>query len=170
MCLIGLIDPGLCGGIELHAHRSFVIGIDRHALQTQFPSSAIELRNCSKRHFPSSHSVSMMAAATNPSATPINGLSTANQSEMRQPESLAFGFGFMLFFQAFEDRHFTKREIVGICSRGPAAVGVAVVRSASTERGDYTDLFRCDRLGGALDQRFKARIVAQGIKHRIEFE
>jgi hypothetical protein len=34
----------------------------------------------------------------------------------------------------------------------------------------YAALFGCDRRGGALDQRFETRIVAQGIKHRIEFE
>src|SRR2546427_10882307 len=99
MCLIGLVDTRLCGGIEVHAHRSFVIGIDRHALQTQFPPSRIELRNGPKLHFPSSHSVSTMAAATNPSATPINGLSTANQKETFQADLSGGGFLFMLFFQ-----------------------------------------------------------------------
>jgi hypothetical protein len=98
MCLIGLVDPGLCGRIKVHAHRSFVIGIDRHALQTQFPPARIELENSSQFHFPSSHSVSTMAAATNPIATPIKGLSTANQKEMFQSELLV-GFVFMLFLK-----------------------------------------------------------------------
>ena len=35
----------------------------------------------------------------------------ANQKETCQPESWAIAFVFMLFSQAFEDRHFTKREI-----------------------------------------------------------
>jgi hypothetical protein len=46
-----------------------------------------------------------------PTRTPINGLETANQKETRQPDSLAVGFVFTLFSQAFEDRHFTEREI-----------------------------------------------------------
>src|SRR5437870_11870530 len=86
MCLVDLVDPGLCGRIEVHAHRSFVNGIDRHALQTQFPPSAIELRNGPQLWLPSFHSASTTAAAANPSATPINGLSTANQKEMRSEE------------------------------------------------------------------------------------
>jgi hypothetical protein len=45
------------------------------------------------------------------SSTPSNGLDTANQKETSQPESWALGFVFMLFSQAFEDRHFTEREI-----------------------------------------------------------
>src|SRR6266516_7314866 len=111
MCLIGLVDPGLCGRIEIHAHRSFVIGVDRHALQTQFPPSAIELRNGPQFWLPSFHSASTTAAAANPSATPINGLSTANQKEMFQSEFSGVGFLFMPLSQAFEDRHFTKFEI-----------------------------------------------------------
>src|SRR4029077_13717544 len=98
MCLVGLVDPGLCGRIEVHAHGSFVIGMDRHALQTQFPPSRIELRNGPQFRLPSFHSVSTMAAATNPSATPINGLRTANQKEMFQSDFSGVGFFFMLFF------------------------------------------------------------------------
>jgi len=45
------------------------------------------------------------------SSTPSNGLDTANQKETSQPESFAVLFVFTLFSQAFEDRHFTKREI-----------------------------------------------------------
>jgi hypothetical protein len=51
-----------------------------------------------------------IAAARKASRTPINGLETANQKETRQPDSLAVGFVFTLFSQAFEDRYFTKRE------------------------------------------------------------
>jgi hypothetical protein len=40
-----------------------------------------------------------MAAATNPIATPIKGLSTANQKEMFQSEFLGVGFFFMLFLK-----------------------------------------------------------------------
>src|SRR6266567_4584288 len=112
MCLIGLVDTRLCGGIEVHAHRSFVIGIDRHALQTQFPPSRIELGNSSQLHFPSSHSVSTMAAAANPSATPINGLSTANQKETFHSGFSGFEFLFMLFSQAPEGRNFRKGELL----------------------------------------------------------
>ena len=46
-----------------------------------------------------------------PTRTPSNGLETANQKETRQPDSLAVGFVFTLFSQAFEDRYFTEREI-----------------------------------------------------------
>jgi len=110
MCLIGLVDPRLCRRIEGHAHRIFVIGIDRHALQTQFPPSRIELRNCPQFRLPSFHSVSITAAAANPMATPINGLSTANQKGMFQSEFPRVGFLFIPLSQAFKDRHFTKRE------------------------------------------------------------
>src|SRR6478672_9192324 len=90
---------------------SLLTGKERHELQTQFPASGIELGNSSQFHFSSSHSVSTMAAATNPIATPIKGLSTANQKETCQPESWAIAFVFMPFSQAFEYRHFTEREI-----------------------------------------------------------
>ena len=43
-------------------------------------------------------------------ATTINGHSTTNQKEILQSEFLGVGFLFMHFSQAFEDRHFTKRE------------------------------------------------------------
>jgi hypothetical protein len=108
MCLIGLVDPGLCARIEVDADCSFVVGIDRHALQAQFPPSRIELGNSSQFHFPSSHSVSTMAAATNPIATPIKGLSTANQKETFHSGFSGFEFLFMLFSQAPEGRNFTK--------------------------------------------------------------
>jgi hypothetical protein len=49
-----------------------------------------------------------MAAATNPIATPIKGLSTANQKETFQADLSGGGFLFMLFFQAPEGRNFTK--------------------------------------------------------------
>jgi hypothetical protein len=52
-----------------------------------------------------------IAAARMPTRTPNNGLETANQKEMRQPDSLPDGFVFTLFSQAFEGRHFTEREI-----------------------------------------------------------
>src|SRR6266576_4427153 len=111
MCLIGLVDAGLCGRIEVQAHRSFVIGMDRHALQTQFPPSAIELRNSPQFRLPSLHRVLIKAGARNPIATTINGHSTTNQKEILQSEFLGVGFLFMHFSQAFEDRHFREREI-----------------------------------------------------------
>src|ERR1700756_5109129 len=87
----------------------------------QLPSSRIELGNSSQFHFPSSHSVSTMAAATNPVAAPIKGLSTANQKETFHSRFSGFGSLFMQLSQAFEDRHFTKREISFGCfeGRGP---------------------------------------------------
>ena len=45
------------------------------------------------------------------SSTPSNGLDTANQKETSQPESFAVLFVFTLYSQAFEDRHFTEREL-----------------------------------------------------------
>jgi len=113
MCLIGLVDARLCGQIEVRTHRRFVIGIDRHALQTQFPPSRIELWNAPQFQLPSLHSVLIKAGARNPIATiatTINGHSTTNQKEILQSEFLGVGFLFMSFSQAFEDRHFTKRE------------------------------------------------------------
>jgi hypothetical protein len=50
-------------------------------------------------------------AARRPSKTPSNGLEMANQKQTSQPESSAIAFIFTLFSQAFEDRHFTEREI-----------------------------------------------------------
>ena len=44
-------------------------------------------------------------------ATPINGLSAANQKEMFQPEFSGVGFLFTLFSQAFEERYFRNLEI-----------------------------------------------------------
>src|SRR6266704_3499220 len=108
MRLIGLVDPGLCGRIEIHAYRSFVIGVDRHALQTQFPPSGIELRNGPQLQLPSLHSASITAAAANPTATPINGLSTANQKEMFQSEFSGVGFFFMLRFSSVRRPAFHK--------------------------------------------------------------
>jgi hypothetical protein len=49
------------------------------------------------------------AKARSPSKTPINGLETANQKETFQSEVVEFIF--TLFSQAFEDGHFTEREI-----------------------------------------------------------
>ncbi len=109
-----LVVARLCGRIEVHAHRSFVIGMDRHALQTQFPPSAIELRNSPQFRLPSLHSVLIKAGARNPIATiatTINGHSITNQKEILQSEFLGVGFLFMHFSQVFEDRHFREREI-----------------------------------------------------------
>jgi len=50
----------------------------------------------------------MMAAATNPNATPIKGLSTANQKETFHADFSGGEFLFMLFLQAPESRNFTK--------------------------------------------------------------
>jgi hypothetical protein len=47
-----------------------------------------------------------------PSRTPSNGLESANQNETFQPEPWPLGFVFMLFSQAFEDRHFMQREFL----------------------------------------------------------
>jgi hypothetical protein len=50
-----------------------------------------------------------ITGARTPSRTPSNGLETANQKETFQSEVVEFVF--TLFSQAFEDEHFTKREI-----------------------------------------------------------
>src|SRR4030095_3140758 len=97
-------------------HTSGVLtGMDRHALQTQFPSSAIELRDGSQFRLPSLHSVLITSAARNPMdtiATTINGQSATTQKERFQPGFSGVGFLFIPFSQAFEDRHFTKRELL----------------------------------------------------------
>src|SRR4029077_2553632 len=86
-------------------------GVDRHALPTQFPPSAIELRDGSEFRLPSLHSVLIKAGARNPIAriaTTINGHSATTQKKMFQSEFSGVGFLFMYSSQAFEDRHFTK--------------------------------------------------------------
>ena len=151
MCLIGLVDSGLYSRINVHARRSFVIGMDWHALQTQFPPSRIELRNGPKLHFPSSHSVSTMAAATNPSATPIKGLSTANQKETFQAD-----FQEADFSSCYSLKHL-KVEI----SQNFDSHGGSVNRRYQCRAGcEYAALFGCNRRGGALSQRFETRIVS----------
>jgi hypothetical protein len=88
------------GRPEVRPDRRFVISIDRHALQTQFPPSGIELQNGPQFRLPSLHNVSTKAAAMNPIATQINGLSTANQKEMFQSESSAVSFLLTLLFSS----------------------------------------------------------------------
>jgi hypothetical protein len=88
--------------------------MQRHALQTQFPPSAIELRDGPQFRLPSIHSASIEAAAANPSATPISGLSTPDQKEMFQSGFSGVEFVFMLFPQAGQHRYFTKREISSV--------------------------------------------------------
>ena len=115
MFLIVAIEPGLCGRINVHAHRSLVTGMAWYELQTQFPPSRIELWNAPQFRLPSLHSVLIRAGARNPIATiatTINGHSTTNQKEIFQSEFLGVGFLFMLLSQAFEDRHFRKFEIL----------------------------------------------------------
>jgi len=54
-----------------------------------------------------------MPAARNPIATmarQINGHSAMSQKQMFESEFLGLGFFFMLFSQAFEERHFEKIE------------------------------------------------------------
>jgi len=113
MCLIGFVDPSLRGRIEVYPHRSFVIGIEGQALQTQFPPSRIELRDAPQFRQPSLHSVLIKAGARNPIATiatTISGHRTTTQKEIFQSEFLGVRFLFMHFSQAFEDRHFRKCE------------------------------------------------------------
>jgi len=113
--LIVAIEPGVCGRINVHAHRSLVTGMAWYELQTQFPPSRIELWNALQFQLPSLHSVLIKAGARNPIATiatTINGHSTTTQKEMFQSEFLGVGFLFMLFSQSFEDQHFRKFEIV----------------------------------------------------------
>ena len=113
MFLIVGIEPGLCGRINVNARRSFVNSSYRHDLQTQFPPSRIELWNAPQFWLPSFHSVLITSATRTPMdtiATTINGHSTTTQKERLQSEFLGVAFLFMHFSQAFEDRHFTKRE------------------------------------------------------------
>ena len=93
----------------------------RHALQTQFPPSDIELRNSPEFGLSSLHSVLITAAARNPIdtiATQINGHSTANQKEIFRSDFSEMGFLFMPLSQAFEDRHFKKSEIYLLMLQG----------------------------------------------------
>src|SRR4029077_13422212 len=95
-----------------------LVGRERHALQTQFPPSRIELWNGPQFRLPSLHSVLIRAGARNPIATiatTISGHSTTNQKEILQSEFLGVGLLFMSFSQAFEDRHFTQREMRSGC-------------------------------------------------------
>jgi hypothetical protein len=89
-----------------------LIARERDELQTQFPPSRIELWNGPPFRLPSIHRVLIKAGARNPIATAINGHSTTNQKEILQSEFLGVGFLFMYSSQAFEDRHFTKHELV----------------------------------------------------------
>ena len=111
MCLIVAIEPGLCGRIEIHADRSFVIGMDRRALQTPFPPSRIELRNCPKFRLRSFHSVLITSAARNPMhtiATTINGHSATTQKERFQSGLSGVGFLFIPPFSSVRRPTFHK--------------------------------------------------------------
>jgi hypothetical protein len=91
-----------------------LLGRERHALQTQFPPSRIELWNAPHFRLRSLHNVLIKAGARNPIAkiaTTINGQSTTNQKEIFQSEFLRAAFLFIPLSQAFEDRHFKKSEI-----------------------------------------------------------
>jgi hypothetical protein len=73
-----------------------------------------------------------------PTRTPSNGLETANQKQKSQLDSLAVGFVFTLFSQAFEDRYFTEREISFVTlnePRGPWIVASELQDSAKTPTG-----------------------------------
>ena len=110
MCLIVAIELGLCGRSNVNAHRSLVNTSYRHELQTQFPPSGIKLWDSPQFRLPGLHSVLIKAGARNPIATiatTISGHSTTNQKEIFQSEFVGVGFLFMLFSQAFENRHFT---------------------------------------------------------------
>jgi hypothetical protein len=136
-----------------------LIGGEWHALQTQFPTSRIELWNAPQFRLPSLHSVLITSAATNPIptiATTINGQSTRSQKEAFQSNFSGVRFLFTLFSQAFGKRHFRKREIILECfgrtdgatvRRRPCLLETAVV------------LFRCDR-GEPLHDRRESRIIS----------
>jgi hypothetical protein len=106
--------PGLCRRIRVHADRSFVIGTERHELQTQLPPSGIELRNGPQFRLPSLHNVLITSAARNPIdtiATRINGQSATTQKEILQYGFSGIGFLFTSFSQAFIGGHLTKSEM-----------------------------------------------------------
>jgi hypothetical protein len=96
-----------------YAHRRLLPGRKRHALQTQFPSSAIALPDGTQFGLLSFHSASITAAAANPSATPINELSTAKQKKCSNLSFQESDFSSCRFSQAFKERHFRKFEISG---------------------------------------------------------
>ena len=78
-----------------------------------FHRPAIELRNAPEFRLPSLHSVLITSAARNPMdtiATTINGHSATTQKEMIPIWVFTSRFSLHAFSQAFEDRHFTKRE------------------------------------------------------------
>ena len=111
MCLMDLVHFGLCCRIEVRALRGFVIRIDRHELQTQFPSSRIELWKDSKFWLLSPHSVLTMPAARKPIATiarQINGHSAMSQKQLFRSEFLGLGFLFILLFSSIRRSQFHK--------------------------------------------------------------
>jgi hypothetical protein len=87
---------------------SLFLGGEWHALQTQLPSSRIELRRCSQLSLRSFHSAFIAGAIISPVAALANGLIAANQKEpfpvwvLRSPVCCHASLS-----QAFEDRHFT---------------------------------------------------------------
>ena len=104
----------------------------RHEFQAQFPAPTIELWGRPEPGWRSLHEadqqISQMlapgrllellqgpriiaAAVTNPRATPMKGLSAANQKERFQSGFSGVEFLFMNSSQAFKHRHFTKREM-----------------------------------------------------------
>ena len=96
------------GRFERRARPGWFTNLEQRVLQTQFPSSTVELWSCHEYGLRRSHS-DASAANANPSAIPINGLSAANQRETFQPRLSAVRFLFILLLQVFGGRHFRNR-------------------------------------------------------------
>jgi hypothetical protein len=83
---------------------------------------------------------------------------------VRLPWSSGVGFLFTSFSQAFKDGHLTKLEMFYANALG------AVHNCCAIDARLRLRLLERTRRGGALSQRLETRIIAQGIKHRIEPE
>jgi len=108
-CLIFVfhIDPARSGfdtGQRRFKRHACPVLFEGRVVQTQFPSSTVELWSCREYGLRRRHS-DASAANANPSAIPINGLSAANQKETFQPGLSAVRFLFILSFK------FSKPEI-----------------------------------------------------------
>jgi hypothetical protein len=113
MCLIGFVDPGLWTELKSMPIVIWLSGPAGTRSKRNFhrPESNCGMAlNCGWRVFIVLQSRLQLQIHQRQSkiATPINGLSTANQKEMFQSDFSGVGFLFMSFSQAFEDQHFRK--------------------------------------------------------------
>jgi hypothetical protein len=110
MCLIGLVDPRLCGRIEVHADRSFVIGWTGTRSKRNFhrPQSNCGIAlNSGCRVFivlQPRRRLQLRAQRQSTGSVPQTRKKCSNLSFQESH------FCSCYLSQAFEDRHFTKRE------------------------------------------------------------